>query len=187
MSELIPLTDDARRELRVGDVVRLASGNEFEVFGAPFAQGGMWVVPLQGQELGHPLSLVDYLVSRRPEPEAEQEQMAGEILIEVGLTLKALGCRHGQGHSDTPPMMFREWLLCAVGKREDEITALRAKLAALLTACEPLVKYLDALGPSWTGCERVHVRHCEPMQAGRVSPSIGDLRRLRDAAREAKE
>lgn len=49
----------------------------------------------------------------------------GEILAEVAGTLDALGCRHGlhdAGH--TPPMMYREWLLCCVGKREDEKRAL---------------------------------------------------------------
>lgn len=53
---------------------------------------------------------------------------AAEIVIEIGKTLEHLGCRHGEGHANTPPMMFREWLLCCVGKRKDEIKRLRAVL-----------------------------------------------------------
>lgn len=42
-----------------------------------------------------------------------------EIFNELRHTLAAVGCRHGHDHAATPPMFFREWLLCALGKAKE--------------------------------------------------------------------
>jgi len=49
-------------------------------------------------------------------------EMADGILIEIRDLLTELGCCHDKGtHAATPPMMFREWIICTMAKaRKDE-------------------------------------------------------------------
>lgn len=42
------------------------------------------------------------------------KEMGDEIMIEIGLTLEEIGCRHGHSMAATPPMMYAEWLCCVV-------------------------------------------------------------------------
>ena len=42
--------------------------------------------------------------------------MGDDILDEIAGTLKELGCSHGpDAHLSTPPMFYREWMLCVMG------------------------------------------------------------------------
>jgi hypothetical protein len=47
-------------------------------------------------------------------------------------TLESLGCQcHPPGpQPDVPPMMYNDWIRCAITKREKEITSLREQLSA---------------------------------------------------------
>ncbi len=48
------------------------------------------------------------------EAQAITADMGGAILDEIAGTLKELGCSHGP-HLSTPPMFYREWMLCVIG------------------------------------------------------------------------
>jgi hypothetical protein len=48
-------------------------------------------------------------------------EMAGEIINEIGRLLQKLGCMCGKDSLEsTPPMMYPEWIACAIKKREAE-------------------------------------------------------------------
>ena len=64
----------------------------------------------------------------------ELEGWEGEVLRMIAATLTAIGCRHEGGQESTPPMMYDDWIKCAVGKREDELRALRESHDAAIEA-----------------------------------------------------
>ena len=43
-----------------------------------------------------------------------------EVLAEVAATLATAGCCHGHGGKSTPPMMYPEWILCAIKHAREE-------------------------------------------------------------------
>ena len=47
-------------------------------------------------------------------------EMAEGIIVEIGQTLVELGCCHGHDMKSTPPMFYREAILCAMKKTRDE-------------------------------------------------------------------
>ena len=50
------------------------------------------------------------------EAQAINADMGDAILDEIAGTLKELGCSHGpDAHLSTPPMFYREWMLCVMG------------------------------------------------------------------------
>ncbi len=65
--------------------------------------------------------------------ELEDDSMfCNEILDEIKQVLITLGCSCGpDSHKATPPMFYREWLLCVVGKRERRIKELETELKML--------------------------------------------------------
>ena len=56
----------------------------------------------------------------------DHHELDGDIFAEIAGTLNAVGCCHdGDDHKSTPPMMYPEWIRCAVAKRNrDRDTAL---------------------------------------------------------------
>lgn len=62
---------------------------------------------------------------------------AEDVLAMIADALEAIGCRHpNASHKDTPPMMYDDWIKCAVGRREDTIDAQATEIAALKGALE---------------------------------------------------
>ena len=60
------------------------------------------------------------------------EEMSTDCFNMIRDELARIGCCHGDGdHAATPPMMFNDWIRCAVAKREQEITELKADNAEL--------------------------------------------------------
>ncbi len=62
-------------------------------------------------------------------------EMADGCLHEIAETLEQLGCCHGHDGKGTPPMMYREWMLCAMKHKVDAATA-----AAKATITEAVCK-----------------------------------------------
>jgi hypothetical protein len=60
---------------------------------------------------------------------------------------------------------------------EKQLHLEREANAALRAGLKPFAEYAEALGAPFTGDERIHVLNCEPMQAGRKSPTVGHCRR----------
>lgn len=55
-----------------------------------------------------------------------------EIFSMIRETLQAVGCLHDESHGDaTPPMMFNDWIRCAVAKREKRVKELEDKVQRL--------------------------------------------------------
>ncbi len=66
-------------------------------------------------------------------PALELEGWQDEVLHEVAQTLSQLGCSHGKGEAQfgaTPPMMYREWIICvvahAVQQERERLSTLRS-------------------------------------------------------------
>jgi hypothetical protein len=46
------------------------------------------------------------------------KDISGSLLIEIRGALEHFGCQHGTHDKSTPPMMFPEWIACAISSRE---------------------------------------------------------------------
>lgn len=76
-------------------------------------------------------------------------EIDSEIFRIIRDTLEAVGCLHGKrcGES-TPPMMYNDWIRCAIAKREQQIRKLRSQLPEEMQDCTILVKQCE-LGHGW--------------------------------------
>lgn len=54
-------------------------------------------------------------------------EMAEGIIHEIRDTLAMVGCCHGHDMEDTPPMFYREAILCAIKKAHDQGAAVRER------------------------------------------------------------
>jgi hypothetical protein len=86
-------------------------------------------------------------------------EMAGGCLNMVRDRLIAVGCCCKEpDHGATPPMMYDDWISCAVAKRELELARLRAFVASLKAKAQQSIIILP--------------RHFEAFERGETGPPV---------------
>lgn len=80
--------------------------------------------------------------------DAINAEMAAGIIAEIRDTLKELGCCHGHDMASTPPMFYREAILCAMAKAKKE--GAEAERERIKKACEDVLPFgCDCRNPSY--------------------------------------
>ena len=87
----------------------------------------------------------DFDPSRYKNEEAlrQENEMSWGCLNEIRCTLSALDKKHPNSGDSTPPMFYREWILCVVNQERDAIKGLKGAAQKVLAGLD---SYLDECG-----------------------------------------